>query len=153
MNANGRKLSGVIIAAFSLLMVFGALLTALAETGFTASEESKASQTSINVGGPATSTPIILPTDATDVPTNASTEPPQATDTPRESASPTEISAGTSTQTGTAVAASATNSVTCTIPEGWTTYKIRSGDTLFSIAKLFQTSVSELQTDDECPAR
>ena len=33
---NPGKLTTILIAAFSLLLVFGALLTALAETGFTA---------------------------------------------------------------------------------------------------------------------
>ena len=34
----------------------------------------------------------------------------------------------------------------CTKPAGWINYTVKSGDTLFKISRLFQTTVSELQT-------
>jgi LysM repeat protein len=34
---------------------------------------------------------------------------------------------------------------TCTKPAGWITYTVKSGDTLFQISRLFQTTVSEIQ--------
>ena len=72
------KLTTILIAAFSLLLVFGALLTALAETGFTANENDPTAET-----GPSkpTATLIMLPTNE-EVPT-------EETDQPSEQ-SPTE---------------------------------------------------------------
>ena len=135
MNANGRKLTAVLVAAFSLLLVFGALLTALAETGFTAGQLPEPSQTSIQVGGIVTDTPDVLPSSTPE----PQPDEPQASDTPEVQETPDPSASATSTPT------QAATQTACTTPEDWVEYKVRSGDTLFSIAKLYQTTVPNLQ--------
>jgi len=138
-NANGRKITAVLVAAFSLLLVFGALLTALAETGFTARPQTQPTQTSIEVGGQATDTLAVLPS-STPQPTP---DQPEASDTPEVQNTPDPSASATSRPTATDPAAA--TQTACTVPEGWITYKVRSGDTLFSIGQLYQTTVPMLQ--------
>lgn len=141
MNANGRKLTAVLVAAFSLLLVFGALLTALAETGFTAQPQTQATQTSIQFGGEATDTAAVLPPTSTPEPPP---DQPEASDTPEVQDTPDPSASETNSPTATDPAAA--TQTACTIPDGWITYKVRSGDTLFSISKLYQTTVPILQS-------
>ena len=135
--SNSRRLTAVLIAGFSLVLVFGALLTALAETGFTAIPAAQATNTKITVGElDPTATKAEEPT-AMKKPTSSE---PDATKTEK----PTEVVEKSPTATK-ALAPTRDTDTTCTKPDGWTDYKVKSGDTLFSIATLYQTDYPTLQ--------
>ncbi len=145
------KLTTVLIAAFSLLLVFGALLTALAETGFTATEviEDQASE----LENP-TATLILLPTKAsspTEEPISNQEEPTavvqvQDTATPIDTEVPNETVEPAQTVEPTSTSSAGLSGGTCTKPAGWRDYKVKSGDTLFGISLLFQTDVATLKS-------
>jgi len=143
---NAGKLTGVIIAAFSLLLVFGALMTALAETGFIATG-TEPTQTP-NSGKP-TATLIILPTKEGSATKELSptTEKPTAEIEKTSKPENTEKSPDTKTPTTSVTKTSeATQSGACTKPTDWKDYKVKSGDTLFAISILFQTNVATLKS-------
>jgi LysM repeat protein len=136
---NPGKLTTVLIAAFSLLLVFGALLTALAETGFTAFTPTK-TPAGENSGNP-TPTAIFLPTKEEQPTKVQPTTPPDKTKSPTKTTLPTKTATFTATSTTTAE-----DPGTCTKPTGWQDYKVKSGDTLFSISKLYQTDVPTIKS-------
>ncbi|MBN2044207.1 MAG: LysM peptidoglycan-binding domain-containing protein [Anaerolineales bacterium] len=131
------KLTAGVIAAFSLLLVFGALFTALAETGFTAFGPTKT-----NLPDTPTSTSILLPTKEEQPP---SIQPTEKIETPSPLEDTQEAtSTDTPEITQTVIPTVTPDDSICTKPTGWVDYKIQSGDTLFSISLLFQTDVDTL---------
>lgn len=150
MKPAAAKFSIALIAVFSLLLVAGAMLTALAETGFTAPIFNRPTKTSSPVdGGKPTITPILLATkEKTTVPeptekdnTANPTSTPKVTKTTDPDATKTAESTATKTP-----ASTSTPVPGCTTPEGWVKYKVQSGDTLYSIALLYQSSVPVIQS-------
>ena len=144
------KLTTVVIAAFSLLLVFGALLTALAETGFTASEPTQDQA----LDSDPTATLIMLPTQEippTDVPAATQEEPTevvkvQDTATPEVTKLPTDTIESTETVEPTSTTSAGLSGGTCTKPSGWKDYKVKSGDTLYAISVVFRTDVATLKS-------
>ncbi|MCB2179697.1 LysM peptidoglycan-binding domain-containing protein [bacterium] len=140
MNRLGKSMSSLVIAGVSILLVGGALITTLAQSGFSP-------------------TPYIAPTNTA---IQINTQPPQevSTSTPEENAEDTPDATLPPTQTSSAVlpsstpttvqtsenAPSATAQPACTTPSTWIKYTVQSGDTLYSIAILFQTTYLTLQT-------
>jgi LysM repeat protein len=138
----GGLLVALMVAGFSLLLVFGAILTVLAEGGVALPASEQPTQTVIDLDGDQpTATDILVPT---------SDLQPLASNTLLPASPSATLPAGvTTTATTTATITftpTADTSAGCTLPTGWTTYKVKSGDTLFSIALLYQTTVSTLQS-------
>lgn len=140
MNRPGRSISSLIIAGISILLVGGALITTLAQSGF--SPEISPTNTVIQIGtaaeqtaqGTATFTQTTAPTS-----TGEETQQPvptQTTPTPSSTMFASETAQNSETETQAAV---------CEPPSDWIKYTIKSGDTLYSIATLFQTTYQTLQ--------
>lgn len=143
MNTSRRNLYPFLIAAVSFILVIGAIFTALAESGFTPPQSGPATDTNIPLStftlqpetgptGQGTFTPLLTgtPTHTKSIETPTTTQdlPLASPTTPESSLSPTE-----------------TQTTVCTTPSGWVTYKVQSGDTLFSIAVRYQTDFRTLQ--------
>lgn len=140
MNNPSTSISGIIIAIISILLVIGALVTALAQTGTPAAP-----------GDSSTITPILVNTEeiqSTHSPTNR-------TDTPipdEPSSAETEVAINTITLepsetqvTQPTSAGTFPTATMCVIPATWIEYTVKSGDTLYSIATKYQTTFRTLQ--------
>jgi LysM repeat protein len=146
LNTLRRNLYALLIAAISFILVIGAIVTALAESGFTPPPASPATDTNIPISLPTTeqglATPIPLTSTSTfsDTPTQFTTT--EAVETPTVTP---DAFAGSPTVPESTSSATVTESPVCTIPTGWIKYTIQSGDTLFSIAVRYQTNFRTLQ--------
>ncbi len=154
MNNTRRGFASILIAVISLLFVGGALITALAENNFSLPRQQEEHPTVTN---------LVIPTEtpAASATFTATSEAPTASATLEntlEDATATLTLTYTPTvaaaeNTATSTAGTATNTATksaataapCTVPYGWVKHKIKSGETLYSISKLYQTSVANLQ--------
>ena len=146
MGNSRRKLYPLIIAGASFILVIGAMLTALAETGFSPAQSEATADTVIPI---ATSTidkqtaiPVIESPTAT---IGDSKDQPTATlqnNTPTSTLTEIPTILTTATQT---LTTAATQIITCSKPIGWINYTVKSGDTLYSIAVRYQTNVATLQ--------
>lgn len=148
MNSSQRSWYGILIAVLSILMVGGALLTALAQSQFSLEAPADSVPTATDLDVPAkTDTPAPAEPLATDTP-----EPPAETDSPTATqasgSNPTSTQASTNTPytfTPTSSAQDNSSGSTCGAPYGWNQYTVKTGDTLFSISKNYQTTVLKLQ--------
>jgi LysM repeat protein len=135
-----RNLTGVIIAVISFLLVGGALVTTLAQSGLMSTPAVSPTITAIqNVTVP------VQPTS-----TSANDNRPTATDEAGFDSTQTLVSTFTlvpsETLTTLTVTAELLPSATgCVVPSTWIKYTVQSGDTLYSIARNYQTTVSTLQ--------
>ena len=139
MNRIGKSVSSLIIAGISILLVGGALITTLAQSGFAPTPYTLPTNTAIQVSTQSTKdTPI--PTMVIDTSTPADDSSDAATETLDELPRTTPV------ETPVSESATATSAMACSTPATWIKYTIKSGDTLFSIAQLFQTKYRTLQT-------
>jgi LysM repeat protein len=148
MKASRSKWYGIIIAAISLVMVLGALLTALAQSEFHVEQNNQ---------GQFTATMFDLPTQTEDAnlkpSTTSTTEedtPPEAsaTDTPSSQQvieTPTQELTTNTPSTFTPTNQQSGAASECGVPAGWNKYTVKSGDTLFSISVKYQTTVDEVK--------
>lgn len=138
MNRINKSVSSLIVAGISILLVGGALITTLAQSGFSPTPYTPATNTVIAVPTqPANERPTF-----TAAVTNAPSETQQKTDT----SVPTEPSQTSAANDTNQPSATSTTEVECTTPVSWIKYTVQSGDTLYSIAKLFQTTYQTLQS-------
>ena len=141
-----RKLYALIIAGASFILVIGAMLTALAETGFSPAQSEPTTDTAIPIATSTVDKSTAIP--VVEIPTSTQEDSqgqPTATksiNTPTNTLTEIPTFLTTATQTSTTAA---TQIFTCSKPLGWINYTVQSGDTLYSIAVRHQTNVATLQ--------
>lgn len=148
MSNSRRNLYALMIAGVSFIVVIGAMLTALAETGFSPAQAGSATDTTIPIliattkgsaATPPSAQPTATPLEDPDLPVTPTSAEPATSTSSVVSISPTSSSVTPS------ATVQATQVKTCTQPLGWTTYTVKSGDTLYSIAIRYQSTVAALQ--------
>ena len=146
MDTSRRNLYALLIAAVSFILVIGAILTAVAESGFSPLPVGPATDTNIPIPSPTSGSGLATPILFTSTPklsdTPAQLTPTQTLELP--TVTPDAL-LGSPTVSVATFTATSTESVVCTTPTGWVTYKVQSGDTLFSIAVRYQTNFLTLQ--------
>lgn len=142
MENSRRNLYAILIAGVSFLLVIGAILTALAETGFSFPASRPPTETLVQISTATSITIARTMTPVSDEPTSTLTNSPTPSVFAEESQTPTGLTTSSPTTT---FNTTETMPVQCTTPTSGSTYKVQSGDTLFSIAVRFQSTVSTLQ--------
>jgi LysM repeat protein len=148
MKVRQEILTGVISAAASVLIIFGAFSLALAE-GMPDIPVTRVVIESTETATPQPATPtktktvVVIPATLTLTITATATQGPSATVTP--TASPTPTITATVTQTK------------CPFPKGWVKYTVKDGDTLEKLADKRNTSIEKIKTgnclsSDELPS-
>ncbi|HKJ28354.1 MAG TPA: LysM peptidoglycan-binding domain-containing protein [Anaerolineales bacterium] len=148
MNASRNSWYGILIAVISVLMVLGALMTALAQSEFRIEPETVGQPTATFLNVPTKTTtadenPTVSPTEED---TDTQGEQPTATDTPDDQqATATDTQQATTNTPYTFTPTLFQSGSECGVPGGWIKYTVKSGDTLFSISIKFQTTVYEIK--------
>ncbi|MFZ5810130.1 MAG: LysM peptidoglycan-binding domain-containing protein [Chloroflexota bacterium] len=137
---------GIVAWAVSLVLVVGSLILSLVEGGMFQAQASPSPVISES------ETATRLEDTTVAEPTSTHTPPASRTPTPTPTVSPTELPSSTVTSTPTETAAprkrkptSTEATARCGPPASWVIYKVRQGDTLYSISQRTGASIAALQ--------
>jgi LysM repeat protein len=161
MKVRNEILTGLISAAVSVLIIFGAFSMALAEglPGTPVSKVTETAQTTGTLHAEATITSVVIASTATLTPSSTATaaltmtEGPSPTNTPIPDTATSTTIPDTATSTTIPNTATLTASITptitqttCPFPKGWGRYTVKDGDTLQKLADKRNTTIEKIKS-------